>query len=49
MAHDYRPQVERAIAHILEHLGGPLTLADVARVAHLSEFHFHRIFASGSR
>jgi AraC family transcriptional regulator len=46
MASDYRPQVERAIAHILEHLGEPLTLAAVARVAHLSEFHFHRIFAS---
>lgn len=45
MASDYRPQVERAIAHILEHLGEPLTLAAVARVAHLSEFHFHRIFA----
>jgi AraC family transcriptional regulator len=46
MAGDYRPRVERAIAHILEHLGEPLTLAAVARVAHLSEFHFHRIFAS---
>lgn len=46
MASDYRPQVERALGHILEHLGEPLTLAAVARVAHLSEFHFHRIFAS---
>lgn len=46
MATDYRPQVESAIAHILEHIAEPLTLSAVARVAHLSEFHFHRIFAS---
>jgi DNA-binding NtrC family response regulator len=29
---------------VVEHLGGPLRLADVARAARLSPFHFHRVF-----
>lgn len=29
---------------IAEHLEEPLTVAEVARAAHLSEFHFHRVF-----
>jgi len=29
---------------VVEHLGGPLRLADVARAARLSRFHFHRVF-----
>ncbi len=46
VATDYRPRVERAIRFILDHLDEPMTLRDVARSAHLSEFHFHRIFAA---
>ncbi|MBX3272221.1 MAG: AraC family transcriptional regulator [Sandaracinaceae bacterium] len=42
----HRPRVERAIRFIAEHLDEPITLADVARVAHLSEHHFHRVFAA---
>ncbi|MEZ4448415.1 MAG: AraC family transcriptional regulator [Nannocystaceae bacterium] len=41
---DHRPRVERALRHIVEHLDEPLLLADVARVAALSPWHFHRIF-----
>jgi AraC family transcriptional regulator len=46
MATYYRARVERALRYIAEHRAEPLRLADVARVARLSEFHFHRIFAS---
>lgn len=41
---DYRPRIERALHYIRDHLDETLTVADVARAAHLSEFHFHRIF-----
>jgi AraC family transcriptional regulator len=46
MASDYRQQVERALHFIGQHLERPLTIAEVAKVAHLSEFHFHRIFSA---
>jgi AraC family transcriptional regulator len=46
MADGYRTQIERAIQFIAANLDRPLTVADVARVAHLSEFHFHRIFSA---
>ncbi len=39
-----RPEIERALRFIAEHLDEPLTVADVARAAYLSEFHFHRVF-----
>lgn len=42
----HRQAIERAIRYIGEHLEERLTLADVARVAHLSPFHFSRIFAA---
>lgn len=42
----HRPEVERALRFIAENLESPITLADVARAAHLSEFHFHRVFHS---
>lgn len=45
MTTDYRAQVERAIRYIVAHRSEPLPLRDVARAAHLSEFHFHRIFS----
>jgi AraC family transcriptional regulator len=41
-----RERVNRAIDHVLEHLDRPLRLAEVASVAELSPFHFHRLFRS---
>jgi AraC family transcriptional regulator len=41
---DYVARVNRAIDHIVQNLGEPLQLEDVARVACFSPFHFHRIF-----
>lgn len=43
---DYVDRVNRAIDHITQHLGEPLVLEEVARVACFSPFHFHRIFKS---
>lgn len=40
----HRPEIERALRFIAGNLENPITLADVARAAHLSEFHFHRVF-----
>lgn len=39
-----RAEIERALRFIAEHLDEPLTVAQVARAAHLSAFHFHRLF-----
>lgn len=41
---DYLERVNRAIDHITRNLAEPLKLAEVARVACFSPFHFHRIF-----
>ncbi|MFN0060298.1 MAG: GyrI-like domain-containing protein [Planctomycetota bacterium] len=40
----YIERVNRAIDHIVKHLGEPLRLTEVARAAKLSPFHFHRVF-----
>jgi AraC family transcriptional regulator len=40
----YAERVNRAIDHVVGRLGEPLRLADVARAARLSPFHFHRVF-----
>jgi AraC family transcriptional regulator len=37
-------RVNLAIDHVVTHMAAPLRLADVARAAHLSPFHFHRVF-----
>ncbi|NVB37311.1 AraC family transcriptional regulator [Pseudenhygromyxa sp. WMMC2535] len=39
-----RPALERALRFVAEHLDERLTVAQIARVAHMSEFHFHRVF-----
>lgn len=39
-----RPEIARALQYVAAHLEEPLALADVAKVARLSEFHFHRLF-----
>jgi AraC family transcriptional regulator len=40
----YVERVNRAIDHIVGHLADSLRLGDLARVAMLSPFHFHRVF-----
>jgi AraC family transcriptional regulator len=40
----YAERVNLAIDHVVGHLDEPLRLADVARAARLSPFHFHRVF-----
>lgn len=37
-------RVHRAIDHVVAHLASPLSLEEVARAAHFSPFHFHRVF-----
>jgi len=41
---EYDKRVNRVIDHIRERLAEPLTLAELARVAAFSPFHFHRVF-----
>ncbi|MEU7869999.1 helix-turn-helix domain-containing protein [Dactylosporangium sp. NPDC049140] len=43
---EYVDQVNRAIDHAVRHLAGPLPLAELARVARFSPYHFHRIFSA---
>lgn len=42
----YRRRVNRVIDYIEEHLTEPLPIAELAKLAHFSPFHFHRIFRS---
>jgi AraC family transcriptional regulator len=42
----YRRRINRVIDHIQGHLSEPLPLERLARLAHFSPFHFHRIFRS---
>lgn len=39
-----RKEIARALHFISANLTHPITVADVARAAHLSEFHLHRVF-----
>jgi|GEM_PF-981437 len=43
-ARTMRAEIQRALRFVAEHLDQPITVADVARAAHLSEFHLHRVF-----
>jgi AraC family transcriptional regulator len=45
-ADPHRARVQRALSYIAENLHRPLTLAEVARAARTSEYHFHRIFSA---
>ncbi len=40
----YVQRINLAIDHVVGHLDGPLRLCDLASVAALSPFHFHRVF-----
>lgn len=42
----YRKRLNRVIDYIKEHLAEPLPIDKLARLAHFSPFHFHRIFRS---
>jgi len=44
MADGHRPEIERALRFIGEHLDRPISVAEVARASRLSEFHLHRVF-----
>jgi AraC family transcriptional regulator len=41
---EYEKRANRVIDHIRDHLGEALSLAELARVAAFSPFHFHRVF-----
>lgn len=43
---EYIARINRVMDYIDEHLGGPLTLDELAGIAAFSPFHFHRIFAA---
>jgi len=43
---DYVERVNRAIDHAVANLATGLRLDDLARVAHFSPFHFHRVFSA---
>lgn len=43
---EYAARVNRVIDHVERNLHQPLSLAALADVAHMSRFHFHRIFAA---
>jgi AraC family transcriptional regulator len=43
---EYVARINRVMDHVDEHLGGPLTLEELAGVAAFSPFYFHRIFAA---
>jgi len=42
----YRRRVNRVIDYIKDHLAESLPIAELAKLAHFSPFHFHRIFRS---
>jgi AraC-like DNA-binding protein len=44
MSEGPRPEIERALRFIGEHLDRPISVAEVARAARLSPFHLHRVF-----
>ena len=41
---DYHTRINRVLAHICAHLDAELDTQELARIAHLSPFHFHRVF-----
>lgn len=43
---EYERRLHRVLAHIDAHLGTPVDLAQLARIANFSAFHFHRLFAA---
>ena len=44
--HAYHKSINQVLAYIQEHLSEPIDLKTLAGVAHISPYHFHRIFKS---
>jgi AraC family transcriptional regulator len=42
--HDYRKRILRVLVYIQNHLDEAIPLEELARVAHFSPYHFHRVF-----
>lgn len=45
---EYERRLHRVLRYIDEHLDQPLSLEELAKVAHFSPFHFHRIFSAAA-
>jgi AraC family transcriptional regulator len=43
-AYGYSERIQRVVDYLAEHLDGTLDLEVLARVAHFSPYHFHRIY-----
>ena len=43
-SNDYRARIDRVLAHLADHLDADLSVAELARIAHFSPYHFHRMF-----
>jgi AraC family transcriptional regulator len=43
---EYTARINRVLDHIEAHLAEPLRLRELAAIAHLSPFHFHRVFGA---
>jgi AraC family transcriptional regulator len=43
-SNNYRARIDRVLAHLAAHLDADLSLAELARIAHFSPYHFHRMF-----
>lgn len=43
---EYSRRMNRGLDHIDRHLDQPLALDELARIAHFSAFHFHRVYAA---
>jgi len=41
---DYHARLARVVAHLHEHLAEPIRLEQLADIAHLSPFHWHRVY-----
>ena len=45
-SHEYTRRIDRVIDYLRDHLDKPLKLEDLAKVACLSQYHFHRVFGA---
>jgi AraC family transcriptional regulator len=43
-SNNYRARIDRVLAHLAAHLDADLSVAELARIAHFSPYHFHRMF-----
>src|SRR5258705_3918975 len=43
-SNDCRARIDRVLAHFADHLDADLSVAELARIAHFSPYHFHRMF-----